>query len=45
MNWFMLTSGCLNVGAVVWAAVHGHWDMAIVYLGWAVGNVVLSFKG
>jgi hypothetical protein len=45
MNWFMLASGCLNIGAVITALMHGHWDMAIVYGGWAVGNVVLSFKG
>lgn len=45
MNYFMLASGVLNFGAVIWALAHGHWDMGIVYGGWAVGNVVLSFKG
>lgn len=46
MNWIMIASAALNVGAAVWAATVSRdlW-LAVLYAMWGAGNVIMATRG
>jgi hypothetical protein len=46
VNWIMVASAGLNVGAAVWAAIVSRdlW-LAVLYTMWGAGNLIMAFKG